>query len=136
VRLAGGVGESAWHQKQVSASLGITSVEFRKAQVITHAQPDAPAVAVTRGQLKHGRVFSSQQGARLIKLFQAIVKTEQMYLVVARNALTLRGEHQGAIENPVVALTRRTQRQGAADHPQPILSCRFRQALLYLAAAH
>lgn len=46
VRLAGGVGKRAGHQRQIGALLGVSAVQRCKTRVAAAAQADVPGVAV------------------------------------------------------------------------------------------
>src|SRR5436309_6331029 len=126
MRSTGHGGKSRWYDDQ--SQLTERPIQLRKTKVITHRKTDAPKRRIE----SDGLAASFDRPAFVVALF-ALTEGEQMYLVVARNALPVRVEDQRR-----AAHTRRVSRRDrhrASDHPDAMLTRHTRQERLLHAFA-
>ena len=124
-----GVREGRRQHDQIQRLSGTQCAEeFWKAQVIADAEPDPPRFSVAIGECEGYRFMPGTQANRLVITANAVVKFEQVDLVVTSDPLPLRVVSQ----HRVVDLVRVVAGDGnrAADEPNPMCLRRRGQHVL------
>ena len=122
VCLTGGVGEGGGYQYQVCFE---QPVQLGKAKVVAHAQAHGHRVAIAGCAFERHGDGACLQHRSLVITLGAVVKAEQVDLVVTGHAFAVRVVGQYCIGHAIGQIG--DQRQGAAHHPQPEVAGRALQ---------